>query len=166
MIGMRFKDIQFSEIDYEWFSMMPTDEKLIFIYSALLTPEEMVNFIDNDLQDDNEIPQQPDTSDIFNIIGETISDQDDLIPLYNDIGELYTEVVKNMTNYYRLNIVFVNNYIIINSDSIKIINKSRDKFFNDGFIIKKIEDGISHTGGYKYMHLYELVSSVTSISTN
>lgn len=157
MIDMKFKDIQFSEIDYEWFAMMPNDEKIIFMYSVLLTPEEMIDFISDEERDYNDMPSldEPDLGE-FN----------ELMPLYTDVGQLYTDVIKNMTNYHRVNIVMVDNYIIINSDSEKIIKRARDKFFTDGFLIKRVDDGITHSGGYKFLHLYELVSSVSSLSTN
>lgn len=152
MISMKFNEIKFSEIDYEWFSVMPDDEKIIFMYSMLLTPDEMIDFIHEDAEDQ--------------LIEDELEMNTSLTPLYTDVGELYTDVIKNMTNYHRVNITFINNYIIINSDSRSIINKVKDKLFNDGFIISRIEKGITHSGGYKFMELYELISAVGTISTN
>lgn len=157
MIDMKFSDIQFSETDYDWFSMMPTDEKIIFMYSLLLSPEEMIDFISEEEHEYSDIPE-------FDNLDKQQSNE--LMPIYSDVGQLYTDVLKHMTNYHRINIIMIDNHIMINSDSEKIILKARDKFFTDGFLIKRVEEGVTHTGGYKFLYLYELISSVSSISTN
>lgn len=115
---MDYNDIEFDESDYEFFVSLPTDEKILFLFDLLCT----------------------------NLFEDYSNDKiSEIIPAsYEDLtGPLKSTVVEAIDFAFSkeadVNIVFVNDFIVINSDNEKILKTSVREIFMRGYVLSEMK---------------------------
>ena len=113
---MDYNDIEFDESDYEFFTSLGTEEKLLFLFDLLCT-----NFYEEFPESDVVVPAT-----------------------YEELtGPLQDTVVGAIDYAFSreadVNIVFVNDFIVINSDDEKKLKLSAREIFMRGFIISEMK---------------------------
>ena len=115
---MDYNDIEFDESDYEFFVSLPTDEKILFLFDLLCT----------------------------NLFEDYSNDKiSEIIPAsYEDLtGPLKSTVVEAIDFAFSkeadVNIVFVNDFIVINSDDEKILKTSVREIFMRGYVLSEMK---------------------------
>jgi len=139
MYSLDFENIKFTKIDLDWFNILSPDEKIIFMYDLIF---------------DNSI----NLTDIKSKKSQKTSPR--------NISELYTELICNSTNYEYTKIIFVRNYIIINSDSLLMLAHAKHKLMEDGFLLTQVKEKKVYSGGFKYTSVYEISCNVSPVCLN
>jgi hypothetical protein len=115
---MDYNDIEFDESDYEFFVSLPTGEKILFLFDMLCT-----NLFE-DYSNDK----------ISEIIPASYEDLTG--PLKSTVAEAIDFAFSKEAD---VNIVFVNDFIVINSDNEKILKTSVREIFMRGYVLSEMK---------------------------
>jgi len=141
---MEISKIHIDQADYHFFSTLEDKEKIEFLHD--------VQHIGLNLSVIKRIQQ--DYKDVKKSINDLFQDtmQDEI---YNDIGN-------------KLQITTMNNYIHLNSNSLKLIHTFINKMFSDGHIIirNKAAKKLAGVDNMRYYRCYELIGSGSPICLN
>ncbi len=145
---MNFKDYIIGESDFEFYESLPEDERILFLYDLICDeaygPGSM------------EPPTLLSAADIKDLVND----------FTNKIGALMSASIKDDV---KVNIIFINNTIIFNSNNLKDLKEAVMDMMLDGYILSKFKmtpqsEEVFHKQDYCFM--YTIIGQTNEISLN
>lgn len=145
---MNFKDYIIGESDFEFYESLPEDERILFLYDLIC--DEAYG------QGSMEPPTLLSTSDIKELVND----------FTNKIGALISASIKDDV---KVNIIFINDTIIFNSNNLKDLKEAVMDMILDGYILSKFKmtpqsEEVFHKQDYCFM--YNIIGQTNEISLN
>jgi hypothetical protein len=155
---MNFNDYIISESDYSFFDSLPEDEKLLFMYDLIC--EESYGTGSENYEDPED---RYDTSEIK----PDLAKFDDIVDAFK--SKLQTIVAASISEKAPVNMMFLNDKLIINSESLALIADTVNQMILTGYILSeqtltKPQRKIFHQ--QKYCKVYTMLGKVNRISEN
>jgi len=155
---MNFKDYIISESDYSFFDSLPEDEKLLFMYDLIC--EESYGVGSDTLEEPN---SKYDTAEIKSDLDKF----DTIVDTFK--SKLQTIVAASISEKAPVNMIFLNDKLIINSESLALIMDTVNQMILTGYllseqILTKPQRKVFHQ--QKYCKVYTMLGKVSRISEN
>jgi hypothetical protein len=144
---MELKKLHINEADFDYFLDLEDREKIKFIMDAQFISKEI-----------------PYTKDIIN---DNPKPKKEPNPIVNELFQ-DTFFEEQMRGKDRLSMLIINNYIHLNSTSIKWIRQIVHKLFDDGHIMMRIKQAkkIPEIDRYRFYRCYQILGNMGPISPN
>jgi hypothetical protein len=151
-------DININDAAYDFFKQLSEPEKLLFLYDLL---SEM---IDEEESDDL----------FFNFTAEDAKELDLEIPSLNMLiklhGQSLSKLIRSsiLTDTYT-NVLIINNYLVLNSQSTEAINNTIEGLFDSGMILTKVdlsENAFNTLKHQNFCKVYHIVGQGNRINYN
>lgn len=169
-MNFKFEDFVISPADFDFFRGLRKDEKLFFLYDLLCdqsyglgSPTDEVMFEDIELDDEDIATIDP-----------ANKDANGFLTNFEDIATQYEKVMgdkfkASLDKYNDINVIVLNNFVVINSISLGLIEKEVLSLFEAGYIVKKHtttprSQRIFHH--MKYCMVFELMGKIPAASKN
>ena len=158
---MNFKDYIISESDYSFFDSLPEDEKLLFMYDLIC--EESYGIGSENHEELEEPEDHYDTSEIKSDLAKF----DDIVDAFK--SKLQTIIAASISEKAPVNMMFLNDKLIINSESLALIADTVNQMVLTGYLLSeqtltKPQRKIFHQ--QKYCKVYTMLGKVNRISEN
>lgn len=145
---MNFKDYIIGESDFVFYESLPEDERILFLYDLIC--DEAYG------QGSMEPPTLLSASDIKDLVND----------FTNKIGALISASIKDDV---KVNIIFINDTIIFNSNNLKDLKEAVMDMMLDGYILSKFKmtpqsEEVFHKQDYCFM--YNIIGQTNEISLN
>jgi hypothetical protein len=145
---MNFNDYIIGESDFEFYESLPEDERILFLYDLIC--DEAYG------QGSIEPPTLLSAADIKDLVND----------FTNKIGALIAASIKDDV---KVNIIFINNTIIFNSNNLKDLKEAVMDMMLDGYILSKFKmtpqsEEVFHKQDYCFM--YNIIGQTNEISLN
>jgi len=155
---MNFKDYIISESDYSFFDSLPEDEKLLFMYDLIC--EESYGTGSDTLEEPN---AKYDTAEIKSDLNKF----DTIVDTFKN--KLQTIIAASISEKAPVNMMFLNDKLIINSESLALIADTVNQMILTGYLLSeqtltKPQRKIFHQ--QKYCKVYTMLGKVNRISEN
>ena len=155
---MNFNDYIISESDYSFFDSLPEDEKLLFMYDLIC--EESYGTGSDTLEDPN---AKYDTAEIKSDLDKF----DTIVDTFK--SKLQTIIAASISEQAPVNMMFLNDKLIINSESLALIADTVNQMILTGYllseqILTKPQRKVFHQ--QKYCKVYTMLGKVSRISEN
>jgi len=155
---MNFNDYIISESDYSFFDSLPEDERLLFMYDLIC--EESYGIGSENYEDPED---RYDTSEIK----PDLDKFDDIVDAFK--SKLQTIVAASISEKAPVNMMFLNDKLIINSESLALIADTVNQMILTGYLLSeqtltKPQRKIFHQ--QKYCKVYTMLGKVSRISEN
>ena len=155
---MNFNDYIISDSDYSFFDSLPEDERLLFMYDLIC--EESYGIGSENYEDPED---RYDTSEIK----PDLDKFDDIVDAFK--SKLQTIVAASISEKAPVNMMFFNDKLIINSESLALIADTVNQMILTGYLLSeqtltKPQRKIFHQ--QKYCKVYTMLGKVSRISEN
>lgn len=155
---MNFNDYIISESDYSFFDSLPEDEKLLFMYDLIC--EESYGAGSDTLEEPN---AKYDTAEIKSDLDKF----DTIVDTFK--SKLQTIIEASISEKAPVNMIFLNDKLIINSESLALIADTVNQMILTGYllseqILTKPQRKVFHQ--QKYCKVYTMLGKVSRISEN
>ena len=155
---MNFNDYIISDSDYSFFDSLPEDEKLLFMYDLIC--EESYGTGSENYEEPED---RYDTSEIKSDLDKF----DDIVDAFK--SKLQTIIAASISEKAPVNMIFLNDKLIINSESLALIADTINQMILTGYLLSeqtltKPQKKIFHQ--QKYCKVYTMLGKVGRISEN
>ena len=152
---MNFNDYIISDSDYSFFDSLPEDEKLLFMYDLIC--EESYGAGSYETEDSYDTAE----------IKSDLAKFDEIVHTFKN--KLQTIVAASISEKSPVNMLFINDKIIINSESAALISDTVHQMILTGYLLSeqtltKPQRKIFHQ--QKYCKVYTMLGKVSRISEN
>lgn len=117
---MNFSDYIIDESDYEFFESLPQDEKLLFLYDLICEESYGQGSVE---------PMK------FDLPAMELKSFDSIIQDFED--KLYKIVAASINETAKANLLFINDRVIVNSESLEELELAIQDLFLDGYILSE-----------------------------
>lgn len=148
---MSFDAFSINESDYKFFQALPRDEKILFLYD-LICEQSYGNGSSDEFYDSSRY---------------TLATFDETVSTFKD--KLRRLVSSTISDQVLVNILFINNYIVFNSESKGLLNDAIMDLMFDGYILWERQLTMSQLPVFhhqRYCKVYEIVGKEEKISLN
>lgn len=153
---MNFNEYIIDDSDYEFFTSLPKDEKLLFVYDLICDDYYGPGSVESDFTD-----FVADTSETSKYLDDTIFNEFD--------PKLHELVASSLNEKADVNILILNNKLILNSNSEEILNDTIKDMIMDGMILTTFalsDDAFRNFQLLKYCKIYTIVGKEDGFSKN
>lgn len=150
---MSFESFMINESDYNFFSELPGDEKILFLYDLICDKSYGTGSSDEFYEDKKLIP------------GTATFDQ--AVQFFKD--KLQNLVESTISTDVLVNILFINNYVVFNSESKSLLDEAVSEIAFDGYILREKQLTIQQLPVFhhqRYCKVYEIIGKEQKISAN
>jgi hypothetical protein len=155
---MNFNDYIIDDSDYDFFSSLPTDEKLLFVYDLICDDYYGAGSTDSLISVTEE--------DIENELLRDIPD-DSVFETYDP--KLREAISNSISGTADVNILILNNKLILNSDSETLLNDTVQNMMRDGVILHRLavtKEAMENFHLLKFCKLFTIVGKEEAFSKN
>jgi hypothetical protein len=149
---MNFSDYIIDESDYEFFESLPHDEKLLFLYDLIC----------DDVYGAGSVEPMQFTEPVIGVY--------EFESMLKDFeNKLYSIVAASINDKAKVNILFINNRVILNSESLYELNDAIQSLFLDGYILQEHElnnNSLSIFHQQRYCKAFNIIGQSSRISFN
>jgi hypothetical protein len=150
--NMNFNEYKIDESDYEFFGSLPKDEKILFLYDLIC----------EDFYGSGTTEQTPSVSVSFK--SDTF---DNFIKDFE--SKLYKIVANTIQSDSEANILFINDKVIINSESNDSLSDAVLDLMLDGYVLKEQQLSLNQLSIFhqqRYCKVFKILGTVGEISLN
>ena len=149
---MNFSDYIIDKSDYEFFESLPMDEKLLFLYDLIC----------DDVYGAGSVEPMQFTDPIIKV--------NEFEYMLKDFeNKLYSIVASSISDKAKVNILFINDRIILNSESLYELNDAVQSLFLNGYILREHELNINSLSIFhqqRYCKAFNIIGRSSRISLN
>jgi hypothetical protein len=143
---MNFSDYIIDESDYEFFESLPQDEKLLFLYDLICEEAYGPGSMEPVME---------------------VNNLESILREFED--KLYKIVAGSISNSAKANILFINDRVILNSESLEELELAIQDLFLDGYILSEHQlntRSLTIFHQQRYCKAYNIIGVESKISLN